>query len=165
MIQYDHTDLCQVHVFDSEDKKLNGTTYRPKSFYDQESISFFILNGLNDLRVNFVINVKKLILHISLFRKFRNCYTESKSWNFFQFPTRSSHWRFSIEKGVLKILAKFKGKHLYQGFFFNKVRPPTLFKNRLWHRCFPVNFAKFLRHLFLQNNYGWLRIFLPIIGA
>ena len=24
-------------------------------------------------------------------------------------------------------------------------RPATLLKKRLWHRCFPVNFAKFLR--------------------
>ena len=31
---------------------------------------------------------------------------------------------------------------------FNKVaglRPSTLLKNRLWRRCFPVNFGKFLR--------------------
>ena len=30
---------------------------------------------------------------------------------------------------------------------FNKaagLRPATLLKKRLWHRCFPVNFAKFL---------------------
>ena len=35
-----------------------------------------------------------------------------------------------------------------QSFFFNKVASPrlaTLFKKRIWHRCFPVNFAKFLR--------------------
>ena len=39
--------------------------------------------------------------------------------------------------------------------FFNKVaglRPATLFKKRLCHRFFPVNFAKFLRTPFLQNN-------------
>ena len=28
-------------------------------------------------------------------------------------------------------------------------RPVTLLKKRLWHRCFPVNFVKFLRTLFL----------------
>ena len=31
--------------------------------------------------------------------------------------------------------------------FFNKVaglRPATLLKKRLWHSCFPVNFAKFV---------------------
>ena len=29
--------------------------------------------------------------------------------------------------------------------------PTTLLKKRLWHRCYPVNFAKFLRTSFLQN--------------
>ena len=33
-------------------------------------------------------------------------------------------------------------------------RPATLLKKRLWHRCFPVNFAKFLRIPFLQNTSG-----------
>ena len=30
-------------------------------------------------------------------------------------------------------------------------RHATLLKKRLWHRCFPVNFAKVLRKPFLQN--------------
>ena len=34
--------------------------------------------------------------------------------------------------------------------------PATLLKKRLWRRCFPVNFAKFLRTLFLQNISGRL---------
>ena len=53
-----------------------------------------------------------------------------------------------MKKGVLKYFAKFTRKHLCQCLFFNKVsglRPVTLLKKRLWHRCFPVNFAKFLR--------------------
>ena len=43
--------------------------------------------------------------------------------------------------------------------FFNKVadlRPATLSKKRLWHRCFPVNFAKFLRIPFLIEHLWWL---------
>ena len=38
-------------------------------------------------------------------------------------------------------------KHLCQSLFFNKtvrLRPATLLKKRLWHRCFPVNFKKLL---------------------
>ena len=61
------------------------------------------------------------------------------------------------KKGVLRNFAKFTGKHLYASLFFNKVaglRPVTLLKERVWHRCFPVNFAKFLEHLFLQNTSG-----------
>ena len=45
--------------------------------------------------------------------------------------------------------------------FFNKVaglRPATLLKMRLWHLCFPVNFAKFLITPFLQNISGRLLI-------
>ena len=43
---------------------------------------------------------------------------------------RSSHQRCSIINGV----------------------PATLLKKRLWHRCFAVNFAKFLRTTLLQNT-------------
>ena len=32
------------------------------------------------------------------------------------------------------------------------LRPATLLKKRLWHRCFPVNFAKFLRTLFFTEQ-------------
>ena len=51
-------------------------------------------------------------------------------------------------KGVLRNFAKFTGKHLCQGLFFDKVaslRPATLKNKRLWHKRFLVNFAKFLR--------------------
>ena len=49
---------------------------------------------------------------------------------------------------------------------FNKVnnnkglRPATLLKKRLCHRCFPVNFAKFLRTPFLQNTSGRLLLYI-----
>ena len=32
----------------------------------------------------------------------------------------------------------------------------TLLKKRLWHRCFTVNFAKFLRASFLKEHLWWL---------
>ena len=38
----------------------------------------------------------------------------------------------------------------------NQPRSATLLKKRLWRRCFPVNFAKFLRTPFLQNTSGRL---------
>ena len=34
------------------------------------------------------------------------------------------------------------------------LQPATLLKKRLWHRCFPMNFAKFLRTLFLYSIFG-----------
>ena len=36
------------------------------------------------------------------------------------------------------------------------IRAATLLKKRLWHRCFPVNFAKLLKTPFLQNTSGQL---------
>ena len=46
-------------------------------------------------------------------------------------------------------LAKVQAREaVVQRCFVNKVldlRPATLLKKRFWHRCFPVNFVKFLR--------------------
>ena len=42
---------------------------------------------------------------------------------------------------------KFTGKHLCQSLFLKK---------RLWHRCFPVNFVKFLRTPFFIEHLWWL---------
>ena len=72
---------------------------------------------------------------------------------------RSSHQRCSRKKGVLKNFAILTGKHLWQTLFFNKVAgitPANLLKEKLCQRCFPVNFAKFLRTHFLQNTTGRL---------
>ena len=71
------------------------------------------------------------------------------------------------EKGVPRNFTKITGKQLCQSLFFkqlcqglsfNKVAglgPATLLKKRLWHRCFPVNFVKFLRIPFLTEHL-WL---------
>ena len=64
----------------------------------------------------------------------------------------------SIKKGVLKNFAKFTRKHLYQNHFLNKVAGLGLqlyWKRDLWQRCFPVNFAKFLRTPFFIEHL-WL---------
>ena len=77
---------------------------------------------------------------------------------------RSSPPKMSCKKGVLKSFAKFTGKHLYQSLFFNKVvglRFATLLKKRFWHRCFLVNFAKFLRTPFLMEGIFNFRVTKP----
>ena len=83
-----------------------------------------------------------------------------KKWQLFIniFYFRSSRPDMFCKKGVLENFAKFYGKHLCQSLFFNKVaalRPATLLKKRLWHSCFPVNFAKFLRTFFTEH-FRWL---------
>ena len=57
-------------------------------------------------------------------------------------------------KGALRGFIRFTEKHLCQNLLFNKVaglRPETLLKKRLSHRCFPVNFADFLRISFYRK--------------
>ena len=88
-------------------------------------------------------------------------YLELKS----RFCYRNNRPEVFCKKGVLRNFAKFTGKHLRQSQFFNKVaglqsqffnkvlglRPATLFKKRLWQRCFPANFVQFLRTPFLAS--------------
>ena len=59
--------------------------------------------------------------------------------------------RCSVKNGVLRNFTKFKGKHLCQSLFFNKVAGL-----RLWHKCFPVNFVKFSRIPVLIEHLRWL---------
>ena len=52
---------------------------------------------------------------------------------------RSSRLEVFRRKGVLRNFTKFTGNYLRQSLFLNKVaglRPATLLKTRLWHRCF-----------------------------
>ena len=66
---------------------------------------------------------------------------ENMSGNF-----RSSHWN-SLKKGVLRNFANFTGKQLCWSLFLIELQPLglQLYKKRLQHRCFPVEFTKFLR--------------------
>ena len=67
-------------------------------------------------------------------------------------------------KGFLRSFEKLTGKHLSQSLLFNKVaglRPVTLIKKRLWHRCFPDNFSKFLRTPSVTEHLRWLLLKTP----
>ena len=63
--------------------------------------------------------------------------------------SRSSRLEMFCKKDVLKNFTKFTGKHLCP-------KPATLLKKRLSHRCFPVNYAKFLRTPFVTEHLWWL---------
>ena len=72
--------------------------------------------------------------------------------SFYQKKLTSSRPEVFCKKGVLENFTKFTGKHLCQSFFFNKVaglRP-------LRHRCFPVNFVKFLTTPISIIHLWWL---------
>ena len=64
---------------------------------------------------------------------------------------RSSRTEVFCKKCALRNVAKFTGKHLCQSLFRT-----TLLRRRLWHRCFSVNFAKFLRTPFLTEHLRWM---------
>ena len=40
------------------------------------------------------------------------------------------------------------------------IKLQVLLKKKLWHRCFPVNFAKFLRAPFITEHLWWLLLFI-----
>ena len=80
-------------------------------------------------------------------------------WNLLFLIFKSSPPEVFCKKGVLRSFAKFTGNTCARISFFNRfvgLRPATLLKQRPWHRCFPVNFGKFLRTSFLQNTSGRL---------
>ena len=54
--------------------------------------------------------------------------------------SRGSRPQVVSEKSVLRNFEKFTGKYLCQSLYWHA----TLLKKRLWYRCFPVNFVKFL---------------------
>ena len=65
---------------------------------------------------------------------------------------RSSRPEVLCEKGVLRNIAKFTGRHLCQSLLFDK-------KETLG-QVFPVNFVKFLRTPFLIEHLWWLFLFI-----
>ena len=88
-------------------------------------------------------------------------------WNLFKLviACRSSCPESSCKKSVLKNFAKFAARHLCQGQFFIalQVEPATLLKNRIWHGCFPVNFAKLFRiPPFSIELLWWLLLCVPM---
>ena len=76
--------------------------------------------------------------------------------------SRNSLRRCSVRKYFFRNFANLIiRKHLRQSLFFNKVaglRTATLLKKRPWHRCFVVNFEKYLKTPFLQNTFGRLLV-------
>ena len=97
------------------------------------------------VRYDYVITTRKIFIFLPLINDFvtigSSLFVTSHICNMSS-NTRSSHQRYSIKTGVLKNFVNFTGKHLCQRVF--------LIKKRLWHRCSPVNFAKFLRTPFYR---------------
>ena len=69
---------------------------------------------------------------------------------------KSSRPKMLCKKGVLEIFVKLTGKNLCRIFYFCSLRPAMLLKKKLRHRCFPVNFSKFLKTHFFVELLRWL---------
>ena len=67
--------------------------------------------------------------------------------------TNSSHPDIFSKKDVLRNIADFKGKYQWRSLFSNQVADlGRQLKKRQWHKCFPANCAKFLKHLFYKTS-------------
>ena len=86
--------------------------------------------------------------------KWKNSFNSRKRkyWQFFKLfieKTRAATGGVLLKKVFLKI-----SKNSQENTYAWGLRPATLIKKRIWHRCIPVNFAKFLSTPFLQNTPG-----------
>ena len=108
---------------------------------------------------------KNLLVNFNQVHTYSEWFQFVMKWDFFElfWEKQSFVLKVFCTKGVLKNFAKFIRKHLCQSLFFNKVadlRPATLFKKRLWHRHFPVDFGKFLRTPIFTEHLQWLLLIL-----
>ena len=78
---------------------------------------------------------------------------QSANLIFVTFKAQKQPPKLLYKKFVLKNFAKFTGKHLCQSV------SATLLKARLWCRCFPVVFAKFLRTPIFIKHLWWLHLY------
>ena len=106
-------------------------------------------------KIQSTIFAKSFILDVSLGSEYVSSY---RLWirlcflyflfHFESIKFRCSRSQMSFKIEIFKIFAKFKGKLLCWNPFFAGLRPPTLLKERPWHKRFPVNFSKFSEQLF-----------------
>ena len=122
--------------------KLLVATYKSE-VWEQKCVAFSLFSFWQEL----CYKVKESIFLLNENIKFNKNEAESKTenpnwvlekWSLY-FSSRSSRPEVFCKKGVLRNFTKFTEKHLCQSLFFNK---------DAGCRCFPVNFAKFLRTSF-----------------
>ena len=113
-------------------------------------VSYYFRNRIIILNFKFECRVKDMLKTLRCVTFFQDLFRinkkrQTKILDFFylrqDLTHRSSHWRCSIKKGVLKNFLNFTGKHLFQSLFCSK--------KKLWHGYLLENFAKFLR--FAEN--------------
>ena len=75
-------------------------------------------------------------------------------------PSEAVTQRCSVKKVFLKISQNSQENTCARVSLIMLQEPPvTLLKKRLWHMCFPANYAKFLRTPFLTEHLWWLLLY------
>ena len=90
--------------------------------------------------------MRDLFASNKLHSSFINCLTSS----------RSIVQKCSVKKILLEIPENSQENTCDRVSFLIKLQAATLLKEKLWHRCLPVNFLKFLRTPFLTEHLWWL---------
>ena len=76
-----------------------------------------------------------------------------------EFPQEAVVRRCSVKSVFLKILQNSHENTCARVTFFNKL---AHLQERLWYKCFPINFAKFLRTPIFIEHLWWLLLFPPL---
>ena len=112
---------------------------------------------LNPLSASFTKWLNTLKVYLSSFDYFAGLALKGltqKNWRlqYCRLCLRSSHQKCSLKKGVLENFAKFIGKHLCQGLFFNKVEAFNFIKKETLTQVFSCEFCEVFNNTFLQNT-------------
>ena len=119
------------------DYTFSANSSSNKSF-NHDHIMWMLIDGKAiELLTYLTILILYIIIKIQL---------KAKVWNF-----RSSRWRCSKKKVFLKISQNSQKNVCARVSFLRKSCRPQA-KKGLWHRCFPVSFAKFSRTPFFTKH-------------
>ena len=129
--------------------------FRTSTKTQTEKCLFIFIFFKNDSALNFWSTPSIFFWKKTLMRKEKNVKSNKGRlielcrlpWN--DFEGSGGHGGVLLKNGVLRNFSKFTRKQMCQSLFFNNVAG-------LRHRCFPVNFVKYLRTPFLQNTPGRL---------
>ena len=142
------TDKLKKHVEGDASKKKRINKMRHSEVFCQKLFLQILQNSQKNIsvRISFLIKLQAANLKLS----------EAATGDVQSNKVRSSRPDLFCKKDVIKHFVKFTGKHLCQSLVFNNVSLLTLFKIRLWHWCFLLHFAKFLRTPFHTEQLWWL---------
>ena len=145
--------MCQSLFFDKKTQKRDSDTgvffWILRNFYRTPPDDCFWI--YKQLLANLWIFSCFCTQYLYIRKSEFNCIFYAVSLIAVSMQCRSSRTEEFCKKCALRNVAKFKGKRLCQSLF-----RATLLRRRVWHRCFSVNFAKFLRTPFLTEHLRWM---------